>query len=706
MRAEDLPETPAAPGSPLDKGILPEVLSETPAAPEMLFDERMQPEVLPEIPAALEATFEAEIPDETPPGSPVVPEMIGAAETPGEALPERPATLEAPFEIGKLPEALPEALPEIPAPLEMPFSQGSEVTPLPETAAVPEAPQEEIAQPTKPLESWLEDTSPVKVKARQVVKIIPACTTCGLTLPDNVRFCPICGAAAPEQVEAGVAAPAEPPVIDPDALPGPPTTGDTLSIQPPVPVESRAIYEEPVPAKIARPKPVPVKRPASTVPSSAQRKPKTSPRPRSKKKNQYLLLSILFGLCAVLLTAGVILVGIQLYQNLRPTMDGNSPGKVTPLAQVTTEKITASAPGALALPTATLPFLPAAPLPGTQASPMVLSPTQEPTQAIQISVTQPTAPPAVTLPVQPTALPVTAVVLPTGSQPAIPAGNFPLPQYDLAFTSNQDGRFRIYLFNTQKPTDWMALPYPADFKTASWPTFCGERLAFEVSNLTLTQPHAIYLVNLEDQSLSPFTPPGEPPLRMALPGCSRDGAYLAFTAYRINKWYLDVVDLVNQKLILDANYPEYPGLGNISWANPPQGFLWMGARANGFFDINYLNDVFSPENKGFKQVVRGKYASLSPTGDYFAYFCGNLLSLCVAEWPSGRLVYNQNISYFRQVDNQQLPASAMWSSDGKWLYFTSSVSGNWDIYRMRPDGGDLQNLTQTWPSDELMPAVR
>src|SRR5690349_5351922 len=34
------------------------------------------------------------------------------------------------------------------------------------------------------------------------------------------------------------------------------------------------------------------------------------------------------------------------------------------------------------------------------------------------------------------------------------------------------------------------------------------------------------------------------------------------------------------------------------------------------------------------------------------------------------------------------------SQDGQWLFFQSNRDGNWEIYRMRPDGTRQQNLTQ------------
>ena len=34
-----------------------------------------------------------------------------------------------------------------------------------------------------------------------------------------------------------------------------------------------------------------------------------------------------------------------------------------------------------------------------------------------------------------------------------------------------------------------------------------------------------------------------------------------------------------------------------------------------------------------------------------------------------------------------------WSPDGQWLAFQSNRSGTWQIYRMRVDGTDIQQLT-------------
>ena len=60
-----------------------------------------------------------------------------------------------------------------------------------------------------------------------------------------------------------------------------------------------------------------------------------------------------------------------------------------------------------------------------------------------------------------------------------------------------------------------------------------------------------------------------------------------------------------------------------------------------------------------------------------------------------------------KVRGETIPLTAMWSSDSRWVYFASAPEGNWDIFRVHPDGSNLQNLTRTWgDSNEIMPALK
>jgi Tol biopolymer transport system component len=46
----------------------------------------------------------------------------------------------------------------------------------------------------------------------------------------------------------------------------------------------------------------------------------------------------------------------------------------------------------------------------------------------------------------------------------------------------------------------------------------------------------------------------------------------------------------------------------------------------------------------------------------------------------------------RLTDDPAPDALPRWSRDGRWIYFTSERSGNWQIYRVRPEGGPPERV--------------
>ncbi len=258
-----------------------------------------------------------------------------------------------------------------------------------------------------------------------------------------------------------------------------------------------------------------------------------------------------------------------------------------------------------------------------------------------------------------------------------------------------------------EPSHWIELPVPPDYETVTWPTFCGERVAFEVQDYSLTLPHWIYLYNQTNQQLEKLTIDSETaPGRAMQPSCSPSGRYMVITGNHTGQWLLDILDLAEQKIITSLDFDEYPQLGFASWPTSEDRFVWMGTRFSGFYDVNQTTRFLEGNSPRTQTLAQGKYPVISPDGKKVAYFCGNLFSLCVVEWPSVKTLYEVPVSYFKKIDGDIPPASAAWSADGQWIYFASSLAGNWDIYRMRPDGSGIQNLTEDWPSDELMPAAR
>jgi hypothetical protein len=279
--------------------------------------------------------------------------------------------------------------------------------------------------------------------------------------------------------------------------------------------------------------------------------------------------------------------------------------------------------------------------------------------------------------------------------------------YDLVFASNRDGAFAIYAMNSADIQEWRPLPSPDGYEIIRWPTFCGSQVLFEADDRALTLPRWVFVVDIQQDSLTPFNlPEGVVADRLAAPTCSPSGRYMGVSTQRDYVWRLDILDLIQSSLIFEQESQDYPMLGHASWGQADDSIIWMGFRTSGYFDINETSGFLTPGNTSTRFISQGKYPALSPTGDYLAYFCGNMLDLCLVAWPSGEVVFQQAINYYKKIDGESVTASVSWSRDGKWIYFTSSLAGNWDIYRMHPDGSELQNMTADWPSDEIMPAAR
>lgn len=231
-------------------------------------------------------------------------------------------------------------------------------------------------------------------------------------------------------------------------------------------------------------------------------------------------------------------------------------------------------------------------------------------------------------------------------------------------------------------------------------------MVYEVQDRALTLPRWIYRYDLADQALQRLEMGDLKPLRLSAPTCSPDGRYLSFSAYLDGDWELVVTELASGEILYRINSPEYLQAGHATWSHDQDVLWWMGLRNNGFFDINETQDFLDNNSRQTRIFAKGKYPVISPDGNRLAFFCGNLLYLCVARVPSGEIIFQIPISYFKLVNEQPVSATASWSSDGQWLYFTSSITGSWDIYRVRADGSQTQNLTEAWSTDEFMPAAR
>jgi hypothetical protein len=265
--------------------------------------------------------------------------------------------------------------------------------------------------------------------------------------------------------------------------------------------------------------------------------------------------------------------------------------------------------------------------------------------------------------------------------------------------------------NTENLENWQMLPRPVGFERIWWPTFCAGAIAYEAHDLDGLQPQWIYSTiigngveynSVEDNSIPVKYPTTLEAARFGVPRCSPDGGQIAFSTYiptAFEGWILGLKDFqTGEELALTDN----PSFGYVTWSNLDNFFLSMTMIDEEFFVLETSN---LKGNRVMTTLAKGKYPALSPNGNQFVYLCSNQSFLCLQE-VSGREADLIHEVVAIPIAGESVPASAMWSGDGLWIYFSSAADGDWDIYRVRPDGSELQNLTADWPSNELMPTLK
>jgi len=280
-----------------------------------------------------------------------------------------------------------------------------------------------------------------------------------------------------------------------------------------------------------------------------------------------------------------------------------------------------------------------------------------------------------------------------------PSGN-----YDLAFSSDQDGEFAVYLMNSST-MDFIKMERPSGYERIFWPSFCGSQIAVEAQDTGGSKPQWIYLNNFDGSiagSFEALSGVGE----LGVPRCHPDMDYIAYSGSKSGKWDMYISDSGDHFKISPSNSRI---VGYTSWLQTGINSLFQVIETDGKNVIYKLLGV--PGNWSYAQVRQGGNPALSADGNWITYSCKNVGTndrmLCLVH-PDGSekhdLVLIQRTS-IPGVSWAQ-PVS-VWSADGQWIYFASADDGDWDIYRIRPDGSDKQNMTNDWDSShEIMPAIK
>jgi Tol biopolymer transport system component len=286
----------------------------------------------------------------------------------------------------------------------------------------------------------------------------------------------------------------------------------------------------------------------------------------------------------------------------------------------------------------------------------------------------------------------------------------PIPvssSYDLAFVSDRDapsGNLIPYIVNSNNLAEYRQYGNPSGYERTQWPTFCGNRLAVEALDLQNNQKQWIYLY---DESGQPYqldhTQNAD---YLGIPRCSPNGKYLAYTARSGEYADIYITDVESGQFLHQPNARSYGKLAVYT--------SWLGDSSSFVFEVVIKNketylyvDGFPAGPSSPSQISlgdNGVLARFSPDGSQAAFSC-NDGQLCVSNnGGNARSIFTTDWSV--KVTDWTVKVSPVWSADGQWIYFASVDGGDWDIFRIRPDGTGLKNVTEAWTSNEITPATR
>ena len=211
-----------------------------------------------------------------------------------------------------------------------------------------------------------------------------------------------------------------------------------------------------------------------------------------------------------------------------------------------------------------------------------ISPTNSP-EGIEITST------FTTRPVEPTAttthIPPPEEITLTPTNTPSPSATFTLTPtqipdetllYDLAFASDKYGDMQIHIMNTKNTADTRSISNPPGYNRVWWPSFCGDQIAAETQDTDGGNATWIYMLNPLMDSSEKWNPSGTWD-RLAVPRCSPDNQYLAFSGNSGGAWDMLVSD--RQSLAVEFIYSTSIS-GYASWPNNTNIFYSMGKPGN------------------------------------------------------------------------------------------------------------------------------
>ena len=270
-------------------------------------------------------------------------------------------------------------------------------------------------------------------------------------------------------------------------------------------------------------------------------------------------------------------------------------------------------------------------------------------------------------------------------------------QAQIAFSSNRDGNFEIYVMDADGGNLRRLTNNPAGDHSPSWSPD-GKRIVFLSDrdghvDLQHGAPHPdIYVMDADGSNQRNLT---NNPHDDRSPSWSPDGNRIAFMSERDGDYdiYVMGADGTNQQNL--SNHPL--GDRDPSWS-PDGAHIVFSARRKGHFENEaaITNEIYVMDADGGNQrrLTDNRNndwePSWSPDGKRIAFIAdrkGNIdkFDIYVMDADGGNQL---NVTQHRAWDG-----APSWSPNNERIVFHSKRDGNWEIYVMDADGGNLQNLT-------------
>jgi Tol biopolymer transport system component len=279
--------------------------------------------------------------------------------------------------------------------------------------------------------------------------------------------------------------------------------------------------------------------------------------------------------------------------------------------------------------------------------------------------------------------------------------------YTLAFASNRDGNWNIYLLSQSGKQTHLT----NDARDDSYPSWSpnGGKILFHSDRASNFD---IYTINPDGTGLKQLTDHSNAD---TYPSWSPDGKQIVFQSKRdgVKQIYVMNADGSNQRRLMKSEFDDqYP-----SWSPDGKQIIYS-SDIKGSLQLMIVNaDGSDP-----RQLTAGSASGQVILGSDPAQSQRGTVSFSFASWsPDGRWIVAAyatedkediilgQINSRGQFDFQGLTGLARetqprWSPDGKQVYFVSNAGGNYDIYRINLAGSDLTQITDE-RSDEEAPSV-